>query len=336
MRKTRAREGDFVETSEHLIFDVKGLIHPPDRIISFLRYVPASEGDRERNGVHYRKIYDLERRWDYLRKHYPEYVHFDDFLGRELQSVPLNKLSVHHEPKKKLKALLKNGVRDQVERDAVELAEYLAGKARISTDDFGISGSLLVGLQRPDSDIDPVVYGSTSARRVYETLRSLLSSGGDFKRYDMNGLGRLFRSRSMESAVKFDAFCIQEQRKVLQGKYRDRDYFIRCIRDWDEVVERYGDCRCRGVGRVKVSAVVSDDEESILTPCVYSIDDVRILEGSGAAPDRIISFRGRFCEQARKGEKLIASGTLEEVTSKSDRYHQLVAGESPSDFILKI
>jgi predicted nucleotidyltransferase len=139
LRKTRAREGDFVETSEHLIFDVKGLIHPCDRIISFLRYVPASEGDREKNGVHYRKIYDLERRWDYLRKHYPEYVHFDDFLGRELQSVPLSKLSVHHEPKNKLKALLKNGGRDQVERDAVELAEYLAGKARISTDDVGIS-----------------------------------------------------------------------------------------------------------------------------------------------------------------------------------------------------
>jgi hypothetical protein len=35
-------EGDFIETYDHLIFDVKGFLHPKDRIIAFLRYVPLN------------------------------------------------------------------------------------------------------------------------------------------------------------------------------------------------------------------------------------------------------------------------------------------------------
>ena len=37
-----AFEGDFLETNDGLIFDVKGLLHPPERKIAYLRYIPAS------------------------------------------------------------------------------------------------------------------------------------------------------------------------------------------------------------------------------------------------------------------------------------------------------
>ena len=36
----RAIEGDFLETKEDMIFDVKGLSHPPNRIIAYVRYIP--------------------------------------------------------------------------------------------------------------------------------------------------------------------------------------------------------------------------------------------------------------------------------------------------------
>ncbi len=35
-----ATEGDFIETYENLIFDVKGVLHPIDKIIAFIRYIP--------------------------------------------------------------------------------------------------------------------------------------------------------------------------------------------------------------------------------------------------------------------------------------------------------
>ena len=56
----KAREGDLIETREGLIFDVKGLTHPPDRVISYVRYFPHSTGDRERGGIKYEKVYSLK------------------------------------------------------------------------------------------------------------------------------------------------------------------------------------------------------------------------------------------------------------------------------------
>ncbi len=44
------REGDFIETHEGLVFDVKGLVHPPERVIAFLRYYPSPKGKRKRDG----------------------------------------------------------------------------------------------------------------------------------------------------------------------------------------------------------------------------------------------------------------------------------------------
>ena len=42
----RAREGDYVETFDGHIFDVKGLVHPPRKVIAYLKYVPDLFGER--------------------------------------------------------------------------------------------------------------------------------------------------------------------------------------------------------------------------------------------------------------------------------------------------
>jgi predicted nucleotidyltransferase len=136
--------------------------------------------------------------------------------------------------------------------------------------------------------------------------------------------------------MKFEDFCTHELRKVLQGKFQGRAYFIRCVRDWDEVEEKYGCFKYRRVGKARVSAVVSNDSESILTPCIYGVQDVRVLYGKKLSPRRLLSYRGRFCEQARTGERIIAFGELEQVVTESDMYYQLVVGESMHDFILSM
>ena len=69
----RAIEGAFIESFEGLIFDVKGLVHPPDRVIAFVRYYLHEKGDRIRSdGRRYFKLYDLRERYHFLEKYYPE------------------------------------------------------------------------------------------------------------------------------------------------------------------------------------------------------------------------------------------------------------------------
>ncbi|MFW9845496.1 MAG: hypothetical protein ACFFD6_02010, partial [Candidatus Thorarchaeota archaeon] len=60
---TEPIEGHFIITDDDLIFEVKGVIHPSDRVIAYLRYIKDDSGDRRsRDGTRFRKVYDLVRR----------------------------------------------------------------------------------------------------------------------------------------------------------------------------------------------------------------------------------------------------------------------------------
>ena len=48
-------EGDYIETkNDQLIFDVKGILHPKDRKICFIRFYPDSDGDRIKDSKRYK------------------------------------------------------------------------------------------------------------------------------------------------------------------------------------------------------------------------------------------------------------------------------------------
>ncbi|KYH41109.1 MAG: hypothetical protein AYL32_007850, partial [Candidatus Bathyarchaeota archaeon B26-2] len=86
----------------------------------------------------------------------------------------------------------------------------------------------------------------------------------------------------------------------------------------------------------KVKAKVVDNSDAIFTPCRYVIDEVKVLEGTDVSPLReIISFRGRFCDQARRGEMVIAQGKVEKVMERDGtEFFRLVLGAKPSDFMI--
>jgi len=332
----RAREGDFLETVENFIFDVKGIVHPPDRIIAYLRYVPDEKGGRTRLGVQYRKVYGLKRREAFLRKNAPIYSYFDPVAHRRLQGVPLEKIKVLHEPIEKLQQLSAKKSPDQMEEDALELVKLLKSAAGLPSTRFGISGSLLVDLHDENSDIDLIVYGVRESHKVLEALK-----GSKCKmlleRYDKAGIRRLYEARSMQNAMSFSAFMMHEKRKFLEGRFGKRDYFIRCIKDWSEAEEKYGDRYYYPLGSSTIRAVVDDDSESILTPCVYKVTQAQVLSGNKrAVPSQIVSFRGRFCEQAFEGERVQARGRLERVVNRNGEWCRMVVGESLSDHLVKV
>ncbi len=155
------------------------------------------------------------------------------------------------------------------------------------------------------------------------------------KTYTTEELKELYDFRSQDTQMPFDDFATTEHRKVLQGKFLQHDFFIRCIKDWDEVEERYGDVVYTTVGYAKIEATISDDSEAIFTPCRYVVDNVQVLEGKGGETvTEIASFRGRFCEQARAGETVMAQGKVEKMQKKDgDTSFRLLLGGKPSDFM---
>jgi len=332
----RAREGDFVETSDRLFFDVKGLLHPPDRVVAYLRYYPHDQGERLRGGIRYAKVYELSKRRLLLERRWPHYLYYDDVYGRELQGVPLERVLTLYDPSQGPSRLQDLEQKDPLQATAIELVKMLTDESGVTQPRFGVSGSLLVDLHSPESDIDIIVYGKEAAKRVQETLFALLQDGNQFRRYETPDLTTLYTRRRLRRAIRFRDFVLQERRKAFQGKFMRRDYFIRCVKDWGEVSGRYGDTQYRSLGRCTVSAKIKDDEEGLLTPCRYVLEQVRVLAGlRSRLPSEIVSFRGRFAEQTRAGERIIARGTLESVHSEETQHFRLVVGEGLTDILMR-
>jgi hypothetical protein len=334
----KAREGDFIETYEDSIFDVKGLVHPPNSIIAFIRYLPDEKGERRKGGATYRKIYSLSERFRVLKEKYPKYLVHDAVFDATLCEVPVTNVKKYYRPVEKLRELRSSRVSNELEAQTLQLAERLKETTSIPWNSIGISGSILVGLQSGSSDIDLVVYGSENCRVVHSALRDFLKEKSEpFRSYNGEDLKDLFDFRSKDSAADFKSFVRTESRKVMQGKFVGTDYFMRFVKDWDEVDENYGDIQYKNLGVARVRATIADDSEGIFTPCVYKVDKAHVQKGPKVGHvEEIGSFRGRFCEQARIGEVVIAQGKVERVTDtrRGREHYRVLLGNNPSDFMI--
>jgi len=333
----KAREGDFIEDINGSIFDVKGLVHPPDRIIAFPRFVPNPNGERRRADVSYSKVYALSERFALLKEKFPQYLVHDKVFDNRLCEVPIEAVKNHYQPADRLQDLHHEGKLDGVERQALQFVKILKENANISWGKLGISGSILVKLHTPTSDVDPVVYGSESCHKAYSALKFLLEDKkSPVKPYSRDGLKRLFDFRSKDTVTSFEDFVRTESRKVSQGMFMGRDYFIRFVKDWNEIEEEYGTIRYKSVGYARIKAKVIDDSEMIFTPCCYKIEDVKVLDGTHVQTiEEIVSFRGRFCEQAKNGETVVAQGKVERVQKLGEREHyRLLLGNKTSDHMI--
>ncbi|MCJ7423238.1 nucleotidyltransferase domain-containing protein [Candidatus Bathyarchaeota archaeon] len=331
------REGDIVETDARILFDVKGLIHPANRIVAFIRYFPDLEGKRRKNGIAFEKIYSLPERYALLKARFPRYLVYDPVLDETICEVPVNEIKKHYKPCDGLRELHASSHLDELGSKALQLTDALRERANIPHNSVGISGSILIGLHTPKSDIDPIIYGSENCYRVHSTLRELLNSENEtFKSYTKEELRTLFDFRSKDTTTGFKDFVRTESRKAIQGKFMGTDYFVRFVKDWNEIDEKYGDIQYKNVGYARIKAVISDCSESIFTPCKYKIEQVTVIEGTGLPIQEIASFRGRFCEQARNGETVVAQGKVERVIdNKHNReWFRLLLGNNPSDFVI--
>ncbi|MEM2098132.1 MAG: hypothetical protein QXU99_00085 [Candidatus Bathyarchaeia archaeon] len=334
----RAREGELIKTWDNVIFDVKGLVHPSNRIIAFPRFIPSAEGNRKRGKALYGKVYSLSERFKFLQQNAPDLIVHDAVFDEVLCEVPVEAIARHFLPVEKLKQLRAAKRLSNLERKAVSLAETLKETAGIPWSTIGISGSLLVGLHTLQSDIDPVVYGASECRRAYAALQSLLNdSASRFRVYSHEELWALFDFRSKDTIMSFEDFVAVESHKAFQGKFDGTDYFVRFVKDWSEINEQYGDVCYRNCGYAKIRAYVADDSESLFTPCTYKLENVKVVEGTMVEPIKeIVSFRGRFCEQAERGATVIAQGKVERVLDNrsGNTYYRLILGNVPSDFMV--
>lgn len=327
-------ESDYIETVEGLFFAVKGIAQPPERIMAYLRYAPDPDGGRFRMWRQYRRLYHFAEQELLLRASYPQYLAYDPVTRLELQSVPLSAIARAYTARQGLQDLRQRSRLDSVEEDALAFAARLQEISGIPWGSLGVSGSLLIGMHTSASDLDMTVHGEQDCWVLHGALSALLDQdSGELRRLDEAGMHALYAERSADTHMSYAEFFYSERQKVIQGRFRDRTYFIRFLKEPDEFGETYGDRQYTPLGRASIEAQVTDHANAIFTPCRYPIADAYSIKGE-AIPEitEIVSFRGRFCEQACAGDTVRASGTVERVAHQSGHiWHRLILGGEFAD-----
>jgi len=306
------------------MFVVKGMFHPPDRIIAYLRYVPDQNGERKRGDVSYRRMYDLNETTNLLNEQYPQYLGFVPELGLKFQSVPIENIAKIYKPSERLRELTLDPKTD-LEKIIVNFAFILSSESGVSLKFMGVSGSVLIGLATSNSDVDLMVYGTEASTALYNTLCKLRDKVDGIKSYNEKTIVNVLKSRWEDTGIDLERLKCIEIKKLLHGIVRDRDYFIRLVKLPREV-ER--EISSSPIAKIRLRGVVTSDRDSIFTPCTYEMSNSKILDSNKQYPvTEIVSFRGKFTEQSKKGDEIEARGTLEKAAYRDRTVFRVVLGQ---------
>jgi uncharacterized protein len=311
----RPKDRDFVETMEGLFFCVVGYVHPPDRYAAYLKYTPAGGGKWSRGDVAYRRelpyyhVRHVRRTLEWLEAEHPRYLWTDPTTGLRFSHVPVDAVARHYLPERRLAEIVAAPA-DALERGVRDLVTLLARATGLPLDAFGVSGSILLGLHNQAfSDIDLLVYGAESARRLRAVIDGL----------EAEGLTPLPAARRAawreETAARFglepDAMADLEARRWHYRLFRGRYVSLHPTRTDGEIRERYGERHYAPLGRAVIEARVANAAEAMFLPAVYRVADVRWLEGPPGALDEVVSFEGLYGNAAEAGERIRVTGHLE-------------------------
>jgi hypothetical protein len=326
----KPKDRDFIQTKEGMFFCVTGYLHPPGKYTAYLKYSPAPMGKWKSGEIWYRReleYYHVGKVADtiaYLERNYPQYVHYCPVRDIKFSMIPQGYVRKYYLPEQRLKEILETP-RDPLEEEVCAFVSEVVARTGIKEEDFGITGSVLLGIHNPEfSDIDLLVYSLENALKV----RTALREGRSAKIRPVTG-------KALEewctSVVKHFPLSYEEAgylagRRWNYGFFEDRYFSIHPTRKDDEIKENYGDRIYREKGVARIRAIVSDASESLFTPAVYRVEDVEVLEGDEEVRHQlreIVSYEGLYRDVVDSGEEVDARGKLESV---NNRYYRLVIG----------
>jgi predicted nucleotidyltransferase len=149
-------------------------------------------------------------------------------------------------------------------------------------------------------------------------------------------LKALHASHQADTPLPFSDFARIQSRKVNEGYFAETPYFIRFVKLRQEAEEQYGNPVFKPLGTATIEFRVNDARNAIFTPCRYGIDTVVFLDrGPESDLREMVSFRGRFSDQVRAGERARARGILERVTAADGAvHHRLMVGGKTGDLLV--
>jgi predicted nucleotidyltransferase len=282
----RYQPKDFIETAEGLIFAVVAADLEDQRVLCFLRYRRVSGG--------YQKLSTRDAD-ELLKNHYPHYIYYSKSRDVTLHGVYCDLVAVHHLPRKRLQAICTAIPCDEIEEKLKRLVD-LFNRYGLDSGEIGVTGSMLIGAQSSNSDIDLVFYRRKAFHKGRAIVKVLLQ-----KRllqpldetlwrdaYERRGCSLTFDEYRWHEARKFNKAAIE------QTKF---DLSLLTPEVWQDVLGY------KKLKRCNLQTRIDDDRHSFDYPARYILDHPSVKEA--------VSYTATYVGQAERGERVAIQGQLE-------------------------
>lgn len=306
------RDGDILITKQGFIFYTFGYLHPPTRVIAYLKYIPKALSKlfalfyhttewKNGNQILLRPTalyspHNFHQVLKTFKDHFPEFLFDCPYNGKTLIAIPLNSIQCLYTPQQSLVILNQHESLDPLQKLALELIQLLATNSNVSPKCFGIHGSLAIGIHSDFSDIDLSVYGGMQFRRVHQSISTLVQLGH---------LQYLYENKT-------DAL------RLNKGLFKGVKFVINAIRTSKELKEKYGQYEYQAIQQLHFKATIQDDSEAVYKPAIYRIMNYQPLNAISrlpysVQPSTIISMIGSYRNIAGIGQDIEVAGNLEKI-----------------------
>ncbi|MGY5865778.1 MAG: hypothetical protein RTV41_14340 [Candidatus Thorarchaeota archaeon] len=328
---SNVRDRDIFHDTEGRVFVVLGYIQPPDRILSFLKYVPDSDGKWMSGDIRYKRIFwgSVTSTVEGMSILPADYTVEDPHFGTELMEPPREVISKYFKPELRLREILDEGPKDSLEELVHRGATALHDTLEIPFDNIGVAGSILwKGHEPGHSDVNMNVYGFESSWKLhsnYESVRdqtdgSRLRELPDWEhaisrvhaRVPIMGIEDLQNLFTRRKALCLDSMCIG----------------ITPILHPEEVPIQHGSESYLSVSTepVTITMDIVSADYGIFQPAIYECSSEPLDVIAGEKVGRILVYDGAFGGLLRPDDRVEVTGTLQKVIRGDEILYQMMVG----------
>ncbi|MFW9846191.1 MAG: hypothetical protein ACFFD6_05560 [Candidatus Thorarchaeota archaeon] len=328
------RDRDVIHDTNGRVYVTLGYIQPENRILSFLKYIPHSEGRWQAHGQRYKRIF-----WgggasatEGMKKSQEDYLVDDAHFGTKLLEVPRTDVEKYFSPEIRVKEILESDVRDPLEESVALMTQTLHDTLGISIERLGVTGSVVWKAHDPSfSDINMNIYGFDTAWHLQREYETVAEQNAHMRLREMHEWKRTM-SRVIE---RIPVLPLEDMKALFTRRIgllcNERSIGVMPILLPDEAPITHGSESYLTItpSPVRVKMEIASDRYGLFIPALYESISEPLDVISGAHISRIMVYEGSFRGLIRQGDTVEASGIIQKVTSSDPNgevFHQMMVG----------